>query len=229
MTRMTGFRVYGAAAGGGGGSVTYNQHTIADEYVGPTSYPTGGFVIDLTKTFSTINFFDTPIVKKGSRGTLPAVRYEITRNSPAAGKVTVKIVRKRYDRTSTVGNVSGQPSGVTVATSSGQTVTSESSHTHSIDHDHGSFASATGTPGTGGVVLLGLTAQNNTTHTHTLDLPNLTGTSGAGTSHNHTDDSIYQHQHSLTQTSTVYASSELPNATDLSGTTWYICANGVKV
>src|SRR3990167_2708148 len=228
MSRMTGFRVYGAAAGGGGGSVTYNQHTIADEYIGPTSYPTGGFVIDLTKTFSSINFFDNPVVKKGSRGSLPAVRYEITRNSPTAGKVTVKIVRKRYDRTSTVGNVSGQPAGVTVQATAGVVSSSESTHTHSIEHNHGSFTSAT--PSLGGAeVLLGLSVENNTTHTHTLDIPNLTGTSGAGTSHNHTDNSIYQHQHAITQTSTNYASSELPNATNISTTTFYICAHGVKI
>src|SRR3990167_906275 len=228
MSRMTGFRTYGAAAGGGGGSVTYNQHTIADEYIGPTSYPTGGFVIDLTKTFSSINFFDNPVVKKGSRGSLPAVRYEITRNSPTAGKVTVKIVRKRYDRTSTVGNVSGQPVGVTVQASSGVASSSESSHTHSIDHDHAAFTSGAASTGAG-QVLLDVLGPSLSTHTHTLNLANLTGTSGAGTSHNHTDNSIYEHTHNITQTSTSYASSELPNATNISTTIFYICAHGVKV
>lgn len=215
--------------GGGGGSTTFNQHTIADEYIGPTSYSTGGMVIDLTKTFSLINFFDNPVVKKGSRGSnLPAVRYEIAINSPDDGKATVKIVRKRYDRTSTVGAVSGQPSGVTVQAASGVASSSESSHTHSFDHNHGSFTSAAASTGAGQVLLDAL-GPSLAGHTHTLDLPNLTGTSGAGTSHNHTDNSIYEHSHSITQTSTVYASSELPNATDLSGTTWYICASGVKV
>lgn len=229
MTRATGFRVYGAAAGGGGGSTTYNQHTIAFEWTEDASYPTGGFVVDLTKTFSTINFFDNPIVKKGSRGAnLPAVRYEITRNSPVAGKATIKIVRKRYDRTSTVGNVSGQPVGVTVQATSGVASSSESSHTHSIDHNHGSFTSGAASTGAG-QVLLDVLGPSLATHTHTLDLPNLTGTSGAGTSHNHTDNSIYAHSHSITQTSTSYASSELPNGTNLSGTTWYMCVSGVKV
>lgn len=228
MSRATGFRVYGAAAGGGGGSSTFNQHTIAFEWTEDTSYPTGGFVVDLSDTFSTINFFDNPVVKKGSRGSnLPSVRYEITRNSPSAGQATIKIVRKRYDRTSTVGNVSGQPSGVTIQATAGVSTSSESSHTHSIDHDHGSFASAAASTGAG-QVLLDVLGPSLANHTHTLDLPPFTGTSGAGTAHDHVDNSIYAHSHSATQTSTVYASSELPNATDLSGTTWYMCASGVK-
>lgn len=226
---MTGFRTYGAAAGGGVSSTTYNQHTVAFEWTEDTSYPTGGFVVDLTKTFSTINFLDSPVVKKGSRGAnLPAVRYEITRNSPIAGKATIKIVRKRYDRTSTVGNVSGQPVGVTIQAASGVASSSESSHTHAIDHNHTSFSSTAASVGTG-QVLLDVLGPSLADHTHTLDLPNLTGTSGAGTSHNHTDNSIYEHSHAITQTSTSYASSELPNGTNLSGTTWYMCAHGVKV
>lgn len=214
---------------GGGSPTTYNQHTIAFEWTEDTSYPTGGFVVDLTKTFSTINFVDNPVVKKGSRGAnLPSVRYEITRNSPVAGKATIKIMRKRYDRTSTIGNVSGQPVGVTVQATSGVTTTSEASHIHSMGHDHGSFTS--GTAGVGaGQVLLDALGPSLATHTHTLDIPNFTGNSGAGTSHNHVDNTIYEHSHSVTQTSTVYTTSEIPNATDLSGTTWFMCVSGVKI
>lgn len=222
-----GYSVLGGNSGGGA-AATYNQHTIADEYIGPTSYPTGGFVVDLSKTFSSLTFFDNPVVKKGLRGVLPAVRYEIVLNSPTAGKATIKIIRKRYDRTSTVGNVTGQPVGVTVQATSGVASSSESAHTHSIDHDHASQSSTSATVGAG-QVLLDAVGPNLSTHLHNIDIPNLTGTSGAGTAHNHTDNSIYQHQHSITQTSTIYASSEMPSTTNLSATTFYICASGVKL
>lgn len=215
--------------GGGGGSTTYNQYTVADEFIGPASYATGGMVVDLSKTMSSLNSLDL-VVKKGSRGAnLPLVRYETTLNSPSAGKATVKIVRKRVSEVSVIGNINAgsQPAGVTIQPTSGVASSNEAAHTHSIDHDHPSFTS--GAPSnTGASVLLNALGPNHSTHSHTLDLPNLTGTSGAGSSHNHQDNSIYQHQHGANQTSTDYSSAEVANATNLSGTTWLICATGVK-
>lgn len=214
-------------SGGGGG--TFNQHTIADEYVGPASYPTGGFVIDLSKTFSSLNSLDL-VVKKGSRGAnLPAVRYEIVLDSPGAGQATVKIVRKRYDRTSTIGNVSGQPAGVTIQAASGVVTSSESAHTHGMDHDHASFSSAVPSQTGAAVLLDALGNAGLLNHTHALDLPAFVGTSGAGTSHNHVDNTIYAHVHVIVEANTNYASSELPNATNLTGTTFYLAANGIKL
>lgn len=212
----------------GGGTVTYNQHTIADEYEGPSSYPTGGFVIDLSKTYSSLNSIDL-VVKKGSRGNLPSVQYEIAYNSPSAGKATVKLMRKRFDRTSTVGNITGQPAGVTIQAASGVSSGAPNvSHTHSVAHDHGSFTSE-GPTNSGGVVELNAVGPNVLSHTHTIDIPNLTQTSTSESTHTHVDNSIYQHSHSITQTVTNYTSVELSNATNLSTTVWYVAATGVKL
>ena len=219
-----GYKVF--AASGGTTPVTNNQWTIFGEYVGPTSYPTGGFTIDLDPTFSSLNSLRLVVKTRGAN--LPLARYEYTYNSPAVGQCKVKIMKEMYDRVSNVGSVTNQPSGVTVQSTSGQTSSSESSHTHSIDHDHPSFSSGINNTG-GGQVLLDALGPNLENHTHTLDLPNFTGTSGAGTSHNHTDNSIYQHQHNVTHTSTNMTSTELANGTDLSGTTWLLVASGIKV
>lgn len=227
--RASGFHIYGAAAGGGGGSVTYNQHTIADFFKGPTSYATGGVVVDLSKTYSTIHSFDWTVKTRGAN--LPASLYIYSLNTPSAGKVTVKIMRKRYDQVSSVGNINSgsQPTGVTIQASSGVASSNESTHTHSIDHDHGSFNSPTATLSGGQGLLDALGPLGMPNHTHAIDLPNFTGTSGAGTAHNHVDNSIYQHQHSLTYTETDYHTVELPNATNLSGTEWTLMATGVKL
>ena len=225
MARQTGYKVYGAAAGGGSG-VTYNQWTIFSEYIGPTSYTTGGFVIDLDPTYSSLNFVNLAIKTRGAN--LPLSRYEYQLNTPAIGQVTVKIMKKMYDRVTSVGNITNEPASVTVQASSGVASSSESAHLHTIDHDHASFASATNGTG-GGQVLLDALGPQMEAHTHTLDLPNYTGNSGAGTSHNHTDNSIYQHQHGATHTATNLTSTELANATNLSGTTWYLVAHGVRV
>lgn len=212
--------------GGGGSAVTYNQHTIADEYVGPSSYTTGGFVIDLDATYSSLNSLDL-VVKKGARGSnLPAVRYEIALNSPSAGKATVKIMRKRYNKVTVVGNASGQPSGVTIQTVSGQSSGAGGSHTHAYTHDHPSFASGA-TNNSGAAVLLNALGPNHSTHTHTLDIGSVSPTSGAEAAHTHVDNTLYQHAHSVTYTTVNLVSVELANGTNLSGTTWYLCATGV--
>lgn len=224
MSRQTGYRLFGAAAGGGGG-LTFNQWILFMRYTGTTSYTTGGFVIDLTPTFSSVNSATLRVVTQGAN--LPACRYEYDLNAPAVGKVTVKIMKKMYAKTTSVGNVTNQPASVTVQATSGVASSSESSHTHPIDHDHGSFASAANGTG-GGQVLLDAVGPNLEIHTHTLDLANLTGTSGAGTSHNHTDNSIYQHQHGATHTATNLTSTELANGTNLSGTVWSLIVSGIK-
>lgn len=219
-----GFRVFHKS--GGTVAETHNQWTIFGEYTGPTSYPTGGFTIDLDPTYSSINGLTLMVKTRGAN--LPLARYEYTLNSPAVGQVKVKIMKRMYDRVSSVGNITNQPAGVTVQAASGAASASESSHTHAIDHDHGSFASAANGTG-GGAVLLDAVGPNLEIHTHTLDIPAFTGTSGAGTAHNHTDNSIYQHQHSVTHTATNLTSTELANATNLSGTVFYLVAHGVRL
>lgn len=220
--------VTGSGGGGGGPASTGpDQHHIFREQPGPSSYPTGGFVVDLSDFYSAINFADL-VVKKGARGSLPAVDVVPILDSPGAGQVTFKLMRRRYNRVSAVGNVQSQPAGVTIRSTSGTSSGAESSHTHSIDHDHGSFASAAASAAGAGVLdqLLGVSA---TTHTHTLDLANLTGTSGAGTSHSHVDNTMYAHSHSITQPATDFVLTEVANATDLSTTTWHMLITGVSL
>lgn len=111
---------------------------------GPSSYPTGGFVVDLSNTYSDIQFFE-PVIE--TIGALPPVRFEIIRNTPGPGKVTMRLYRIRYDRaTSTItGRAQNPPTGVTVRNASGtnaQTVDAVggSGGAHTVnqlyDHDH---------------------------------------------------------------------------------------------
>lgn len=208
-----------------GGSVTNNQWALTMEYTGPSSYPTGGFVVDMDPTFSSLNSLKLSVKTVGAN--LPVAHYEITLNAPAAGQATVKIMRHRFDQVTAVGNVTNQPTGVTVLAANGGTSSLEASHTQSIEHDHGTFGSAINNSG-GAQVLLNALGPNLEQHTHQLDLPNLTGQSGAGLAHNHTDNSIYQHGHSIGFIATNIDSVELPNGTNLSGTIWNILAFGVK-
>jgi len=208
-----------------GSTVTYNQYVYADKVVGPSSYPTGGFVIDCSVTVSSLNFLKLAL---DTLGNLPCCRVDVTLNSPANGKATVKLLKLLYTRVASFGNVQSQPAGVTIQTASGQTSSSESSHTHAIDHDHPSFTSAAPTA-SGGSVNLNAVGPNMSTHTHTLDLPNFTGTSGAGSSHNHTDNTLYDHRHVETHTNTDFTETEVSNGTDLSGTIWNVFATGVKI
>lgn len=212
-------------AGGGGGSTTFNQYTIFGEKI-LTSYATGGFVVDLSQTFSSINFFDL-CVKKGTRGNIPFGRFEFDYDTPNPGKVTVIIRKYQYVRVSSFDAVTGQPAGVTVAGTSGQTTSSEAAHTHDLSHDHAAAASAAMTAAGAGVDTDAL-APALDTHTHQVDLPNLAVTSGAGTSHNHTNNTIYAHTHTLTQPATNLTAIQLPNATDTSATTFLFMATGLR-
>lgn len=208
---------------------------------GPNPYAAGGFVVDLTATFSSVEFFALA-VKKGSRGNLPVADYEYDLDEPDPGKVTVKVVKSRYDK-ATAGDTSAQnaPTGVTIQGASGATVANESAHTHApgtlavdIDHDHANATSTAAqsapinpTAGVGG------TGADDATHTHDVNLPALgvtsksvTGTSAAGAAHNHVDNNLYQHGHNMTQTATDSAVAEL-GAIDLSATSWRYMATGV--
>lgn len=209
-----------------GGATTFNQYTTAFEKAGPSSYTTGGLDLDLTNTFSSINSASV-YIKKGTRGSLGIGCIEIREDVPSSGHLTIKFLKDQYTKATSFGNVSGQPSGVTVQATSGQAGTSESSHTHAIDHDHPSFASGTPAASGAGVLSQTLGVAHNT-HTHTLDLPAFTGTSGAGTSHNHTDNSLYAHSHSLTHTDTSFTLTEIANATNLSATTLIVRVTGVR-
>ncbi len=215
--------MYTAAGSGSSGSTTYNQYTTFGEYTGST-YATNGFTIDLRSTFSSINHFR--MVPK-TIGSLPNVQYRFHLNNPGNGRLKVELYLKSYDRLSSIGNVQNQPSGVTVQAASGATSSSESSHTHAIDHNHASFTSGNNVAAGAGVLdqVLGTSIG---THTHDLDLPNLTGTSGAGSSHSHADNSIYAHTHVETRATTDATRTEMANGTSLSSVTWLFMASGVR-
>lgn len=212
--------------GGGGGSTTFNQYVVFAEKIGPSSYATGGFVLDFTSTFSSLNSLRL-CIKKGTRGNVPFGRFDVDLDSPGPGKATIIIRGYNQTRVSSFDNVSGQPAGVTVQATSGQSVTSESAHTHDATHDHAAQLSAAMTAAGAGVDTDAL-APAIDTHTHSVDVPSMTVTTGAGTSHNHVDNSIYAHTHTLTHTVTNVGESQLTAGTDLSATTFYIAATGVR-
>lgn len=180
---------------------------------GPT-YATGGYTVATSLT--TVTAADVDIQTPGAN--LGRVNYIVIPNTPAGG-FTVKIYRRNFDLLS-FGSPTGLPAGVSNQVTSGQTVASESSHTHDAAHDHAvSSASATMSGGSGQVTQAVTGGVATSTHTHTVNLPNFALTTGAGSSHNHTWDNIYQHQHSITNTTTDLGLTELANGTDLSGAT----------
>lgn len=210
---------------GGGGATTFNQYTMFFTKQGPASYSTGGFVIDLSATYSSLNRVKLGL-KKGTRGNLGIGRLRYRLNVPSAGQVTVVVEKYRYDRITAFGNVQNQPAGVTVAAGSGQVSSSEAAHTHSIDHNHAAQASSTPAAAGAGVGLDAL-GPNMSSHTHLVDLPNFTGTSGT-VSHNHVYNSIYQHRHRQLITLTNYALAEITAATNLAASLWFGVASGVR-
>lgn len=183
-----------------------------DSVSGPASYTTGGFTI--STGLSTVQQFKLSVQTPGAN--LPHCHFELSRSG---GDVTVKIVKHMHDNMTAFGSVSGLPSGVSAAVASGQTYDADAAHTHSIAHDHAATTSTTPTTAGGGVQTA-VGGINQTTHTHSFDVPNFTGNSGAGSSHTHTWDNIYQHQHSVTNTATNPNLTEIANGTDLSGATF---------
>lgn len=215
----------GTGSGGGATDTSANQWFIYGEIPGPSSYSSGGFTVDLDATVTDLNFFKLAVK---TIGVLPSVEYRVTLNPPAnRGKAVVSLFRKRYDRVSSLDSITGQPAGVTIQTVSGQTSSSESSHTHDASHNHAAQASAAMTAAGAGVDTDAL-APAIDTHTHSVDLPNLSVTTGAGSSHNHTDNTIYQHQHVAGLTTTNLARVEIANGTDLSGVRFYFVASGLR-
>lgn len=190
-------------------------------YTGPASYSTGGFTV--TTGLSTVTGATVDIITPGAN--IGRVEFDL---SFSGADVTVKVMRRNYDQLTSLGDMTGLPSGVSAASSSGQTYDNESSHIHTNDHDHAVTApSSTMLTPSGGVAAL-VAGNNARTHTHTLNIPNFTGNTGTGGAHTHAWNNIYQHQHSITNTSTTATVSELSNGTNLSGTTLMIHAVGVE-
>lgn len=211
------------------GSDTYNQYVTTFEKQGPASYATGGFVIDLTATYSSLNFVAL-LVKKGSRGALPGGRLRVKLNTPAVGKATIIVEKYQFLQANGVtGGVINQPAGVTVQGTSGVVTSAEASHVHTLTHDHPVETTSTNVDSGLGVNASLLTLLQGVVHTHTFDLPNFVGNTGPGSSHTHADNNIYQHGHSPSLTSTVLTVAELANATNIATTLWLGMASGVRV
>lgn len=168
------------------------------EVDGPASYATGGFELDLTDEVVSLQFVSLAIETVGPN--LPPAHYEITINDPDSGIATIKVMRHRYDKLTSVDDVSGQPGGVTVQAASGATTSTSNEDVSTT----GAAATVDAGAGSG--------AAQNEAHTH---------------SHSHTFDSIYEHGHDVTQTETDAESVELAATTDLSGTTWRYFAVGL--
>jgi len=128
--------------------------------------------------------------------------------------IVVQVRKNIYALLTSLGDLNNLPSGVTSATTSGQTYDADTAHTHGIDHDHAA-ATSTATTDSGGGVATSVSG-NMSTHTHSFDPPSFTGTSGAGSSHTHTWNNIYQHQHDLTETDT-QLDTALANPANLTG------------
>lgn len=195
------------------------------EVSGPTSYSAGGFVIDLRDSLSEVLMFDLVLQTLGA--SLVPHDLVVALNSPTAGQVTVKVMRRRYDKLSSFGNVAGQPGGVTIQTSA-QSLAAEASHTHSVVHDHAAVTSGVASEAMAGPAISGGGgAVRVDAHTHSLDLSSIGVTSASGSSHTHTWSNIYQHQHAITQTVTDMATVEVAAAVNLSTSSWRYLAMGV--
>lgn len=194
----------------------------------PASYATGGFLLDLSASFTNLGAVRLSVETVGliSPHHLE-IRYNVdATGAQAFGMCVIKIVRHMYDK-ATIGAVSGLPSGVT-----GQSIlfaagtTAGSSHTHSITHDHPAMTigPAINAAGTGVDAAVGGDA--TATHTHTTDPPVFTGNSATGT-HAHNRTTQYDHQHGLTEASTDVTQTEVDAATNLSTTVFRYMAVGL--
>ncbi len=198
----------------------------AGDISGPASYATGGFLLDLSATFSTLGFVDLSVE---TLGTLMPVHYVFTLNKDltganAPGKCVIKVMRDRYDAM-TVGNVSGNPASTTVQASKTATgTTTGSSHDHAMNHDHPIATSGAMSAAGGAVVALAAGVQL-VGHTHTVDVASFTGNTTA-TTHAHDRSVEYEHNHAPTVAETNAASVEVAAATNLSGVTWRYLASG---
>lgn len=196
-------------------AVTVNTDSVS----GPASYAAGGFVI--ATGLATVGFLDIQLIAPGAN--LPAHRLEVARDTPVAGSATIKVMVESYQKLpATLGNVSGLPGSVSArATSGGVESVFTTGHIHTIDHNHAVTPASTAPAGASAATLALALQPNATTHTHTLDLPNFTGNTAAIVfDHTHIWNSIYQHQHSVTNTETNVALAELTAGTNISGASW---------
>lgn len=195
-----------------------------DLITGPASYSTATGIV-ITTSLSSVLFSTVRVDVPGPN--LGGARGSVTINSPAAGQVTVRILGRFYDKATSVNtSLTGLGGLVSERSTSGGTYVANAVHTHALDHDHAAVTSG-GQAGAVGGSIIDLTAPMQIrTHDHSFDPPNHTGNTGAGVSHTHAWDNIYEHNHSITNTETDMTFVELPNGTDLSGLTFNVLAIG---
>lgn len=180
---------------------------------GPASYADGG--IPVTTSLASVEACTVVVSAPGAN--LGQVEFDIALNSPGAGQVTIKVMRKVYRKLTAITEPIEVPANIAVRTTSGGTYLVVN-HNHSIAHDHAAATSGTPTAAGGGSTL-GVGGIALTTHTHSFDPPNFTGNSGIESGHTHTWDNIYEHQHSVTNTETDVNVTELTAGTDISDAT----------
>lgn len=180
-----------------------------DQLAGPASY-SGGIVV--TTDLASVAFFSAEIDNPAA---LESVEFRYELNTPSAGQVRVRLRRATYQQPTAVGNMSGLPSGVTARGTSGGTY-SGVGHVHTGSHDHAPTG-ASDPPASGGTGTIVLAATPNmSTHTHTVDFPSGGTSLVSESAHTHTWNTIYEHQHGITNTTTAVDRTEL-SGTDLSG------------
>lgn len=189
-----------------------------DTAAGPT-YATGG--VTVATGLSTVDFFYVQISDPGTNLN-GAYLFPVSRSGANA---TYKIMVEHYDKLTNVGGVTDLPASVSLASANDQTVEADASHVHPNTHDHPATNSAAATFGGGGVQTA-VGGVNSNTHSHTFNPPNFTEDTGAGDSHEHTWNNLYEHNHTPTNTETNATYVELPNGTDLSDSTLIFTAAG---
>ncbi len=184
-----------------------------DNANGPNPYTTGGFTV--TTSLASVTFFAVQVKDAGTN--LGQASFQVTLNSPAAGQVTVKILRQNYDKLTAIGAISNLPASVSSRGISGG-VTDTVSHLHDMSHDHAVTPASTGPAGASAATLAVALQPNVTTHTHTLNLPNFVANTANESAHTHAWNSLYAHSHGLTNTQTDLALTELAAGLNLTTT-----------
>lgn len=192
---------------------------------GPASYATGGFLLDLSATFSFLRFLSIEITTFSG---LECDDYEIALNQNTSGvfspgQAVIKLLNHPYDKFS-VGNVTGNPGGTAVqAALFAAGTTTGSSHVHDMTHGH-SGVSSTPVPSGGGVAT-NVGGDAHSAHTHDVLVPDFAGNTGAAT-HTHNRDYEYDHVHSRTNTETTITPVEVGAGTNISSVAWKYFAVG---
>lgn len=173
------------------------------------NYVTGGFTVPTTLT--AVDFAAVEIEIPGANLGGPV----LFTTSRSGANFTFKIMVGTYDKTTAIGSVTGLPSGVTLATVSGQTYTADVTHIHDMTHDHPLFISGNAVAGAGGVVIDAVGSKDVLGHNHSTNIPNFIGNTGVGGTHTHTWNDIYEHAHAITNTPINSTYAELANGTVL--------------